>query len=82
MGSVNTNLIRHRLLMALDDRGKLSCHKVHTTLRYTRMIIFFGFDFEFCTDSLLVMIKYEGFLKTIFDWAIMGGGRIVIKNHI
>jgi hypothetical protein len=30
MGSVNTNLIRHRLLMALDDRGKLSCHKVHT----------------------------------------------------
>jgi hypothetical protein len=29
MGSVNTNLIRHRLLMALDDRGKLSCHKVH-----------------------------------------------------
>jgi hypothetical protein len=30
MGSVNTNLIRHRLLMALDDRGKLSCHKVNT----------------------------------------------------
>ncbi len=24
---------------------------------------FFGFDFEFCTVSLLVMLKYEGFVK-------------------
>ncbi len=37
-----------------------------------------GFDFEFCTVSLLVMLKYEGFVKkkTIFDWAIKGRGRI------
>jgi hypothetical protein len=38
---------------------------------------FFGFDFEFCTVSLPVMLKYEGFVKTIWDWAIMGGGRII-----
>jgi hypothetical protein len=30
MASVNTTLIRHKLLLALDDRGKLSCHKVRT----------------------------------------------------
>ena len=38
---------------------------------------FFGFDFEFCTVSLLVMLKYEGFVKTILYWTIMGGGRII-----
>jgi hypothetical protein len=27
---------------------------------------FFGFDFEFCTVSLIVMLKYEGFVKNIF----------------
>ncbi len=26
----------------------------------------FGFDFEFCTVSLLVMLKYEGFVKKFF----------------
>ncbi len=29
---------------------------------------FFGFYFDFCTVSLLVMLKYEGFVKkTTFD---------------
>jgi hypothetical protein len=42
---------------------------------------FFGFAFEFCTVSLLVMLNYEGFLKkTIFDWSIMGGGRIIPRS--
>jgi hypothetical protein len=27
---------------------------------------FFGFDFEFCTVSLLVMLKYESFVKNNF----------------
>jgi hypothetical protein len=27
---------------------------------------FFGFDFEFCTVSLLIMLKYEGFVKQNF----------------
>ncbi len=41
---------------------------------------FFGFDFEFCTVSLLVMLKNKGFVKNIFDCAIMGGGRIIPRN--
>ncbi len=41
---------------------------------------FFCFDFEFCTVSLPVMLKYEGFVKTILDWAIMGGGRITPRS--
>ncbi len=40
--------------------------------RYTRMR-FFGFDFEFCTVSLPVMLKYKDFVKKkFFDWATMG----------
>ncbi len=27
---------------------------------------FFGFDFEFCTVSLLVMLKYEAFVTNFF----------------
>jgi hypothetical protein len=27
---------------------------------------FFGFDFEICTVSLLVILKYEGFVKKNF----------------
>jgi hypothetical protein len=38
---------------------------------------FFGFNFDFCTVSLLVMLKFEVLKKTVFDWAIMGGGRII-----
>ena len=41
---------------------------------------FFGFDFEFFTVSLLVMLKYDGLVKTIFDWATMGGGRIIPRS--
>jgi hypothetical protein len=26
------------------------------------------------------MLKYEGFVKTTFDWAIMGGGMIVLRS--
>ncbi len=38
---------------------------------------FFGFDFEFCTVSLLVILKYEGFVKFFFDWAMNGRDMIV-----
>ncbi len=54
--------------------GKISL-KVH------KIENFFGFDFEFYTVSLLVMLKYEGFeQQTIFDWTIMGGGRIIPRS--
>ncbi len=50
--------------------GGTLCLKVHKNENV------FGFDFEFCPVSLLVTIKYEGFVKPIFDWDIMRGGRI------
>ena len=28
MGSVNASLLKHKLIIGVDDRGKLSCHKV------------------------------------------------------
>jgi hypothetical protein len=34
---------------------------------------FFGFDFEFCNVSFLVMLKYEGFVKNNFLLAHYGG---------
>jgi hypothetical protein len=41
---------------------------------------FFGNNFEVLTISLLVMLKCKGFVKKIFDWAIMGGGTIVPRS--
>ncbi len=38
---------------------------------------FFGSDFEFCTISLLVMLKCEGFVKHFFHWAIIGADTII-----
>ena len=29
MASVNSGLVKHNLLLGLDDRGKISCHKVN-----------------------------------------------------
>jgi hypothetical protein len=37
---------------------------------------FFGFDFEFCTISMSVMLKYKILVKKIFDWTIMGELRL------
>ncbi len=46
-----------------SNNNVLKVHKIEN---------FFGFDFEFYTVSLLVMIKY--------DWPIMGGGRIIPRS--
>jgi hypothetical protein len=44
---------------------------------------FFGFDFEFCTVSLLVMLKYEGFVKkqSLIGplWEEVGLFRVVLR---
>ena len=34
MATVNAGLVKHNLLMALDDRGKISCHKVNICFIY------------------------------------------------
>jgi hypothetical protein len=43
---------------------------------------FFGFDFEFCTISLLVMqcINKKIFGKKLYDWTIMGGATIIPRS--
>jgi hypothetical protein len=44
---------------------------------------FFGFDFEFCNVSLLVMLKGEGFVKKQFligpQWEEVGLFRVVLR---
>ncbi len=51
------------------QRDLLKVHKIDN---------FFSFDFEFCTISLLVMLKYEGFVKKQFlILPLWGGGRII-----
>lgn len=34
MASVNKQLIRHKIILVLDDRGKISCHKVNLCFMY------------------------------------------------
>ncbi len=43
--------------MVSRNRKKLKEHKIEN---------FFGSDFDFCVISLLVMLKYLGFVKNIF----------------
>jgi hypothetical protein len=38
---------------------------------------FFGSDFECCTISLLVMLKYSGFVKNYFDRGTIRGDTII-----
>ena len=34
MAVVNNSLIKHKLLLGVDDRGKISCHKVNLCFIY------------------------------------------------
>ena len=34
IASVNSGLVKHKLLLALDDRGKVSCHKINLCFIY------------------------------------------------
>jgi hypothetical protein len=34
MAQVNKHLLRHKIILGLDDRGKLSCHKVNLCFIY------------------------------------------------
>jgi len=44
MASVNSGLVKHNLLLGLDDRGKISCHKVNLCFLY--------FDYTKCVAHL------------------------------
>lgn len=34
MSSINSSLMKHKILLGLDDRGRLSCHKVNLCFIY------------------------------------------------
>ncbi len=53
-------------LLVWDERNL----KVHKSEHFE------GSDFELFTFSLLAMLKYQGFVKKIVYWAIIGGDKM------
>ncbi|XP_046735866.1 transmembrane protein 268 isoform X1 [Diprion similis] len=51
MAQVNRHLLRHKILLGLDDRGKISCHKVN--------LCFIYFDTTDCIKKLQEVIERE-----------------------
>ncbi|XP_021939933.1 transmembrane protein 268 isoform X3 [Zootermopsis nevadensis] len=51
MAQVNKHLLRHKIILGLDDRGKLSCHKVN--------LCFIYFDTMDCIKKLQEVIERE-----------------------
>lgn len=51
MAQVNKHLLRHKIILGLDDRGKLSCHKVN--------LCFIYFDTVDCIKKLQEVIERE-----------------------
>uniref|UniRef100_A0A0K8SWA3 Transmembrane protein C9orf91 n=1 Tax=Lygus hesperus TaxID=30085 RepID=A0A0K8SWA3_LYGHE len=51
MANVNKHLIRHKIILGLDDRGKISCHKVN--------LCFIYFDTTDCVKKLQDVIERE-----------------------
>ncbi|XP_039281353.1 transmembrane protein 268 isoform X3 [Nilaparvata lugens] len=51
MANVNKHLLRHRIILGLDDRGKMSCHKVN--------LCFIFFDTTDCIKKLQEVIDRE-----------------------
>ncbi len=58
-------------------------YRLTQLLKVHKIENFFGFDFEFYTVSLLVMLKYEGFVTTKFLigplWGEVGLFRAVLR---
>jgi len=51
MAQVNKHLLKHKIILGLDDRGKLSCHKVN--------LCFIYFDTNECIKKLQDVIERE-----------------------
>ncbi|XP_051159360.1 uncharacterized protein LOC127280435 isoform X3 [Leptopilina boulardi] len=51
VNDVNKHLLRHKILLGLDDRGKISCHKVNLCFLY--------FDSNECVNKLQDFIEAE-----------------------
>ncbi|XP_014468797.1 PREDICTED: transmembrane protein C9orf91 homolog isoform X2 [Dinoponera quadriceps] len=61
MAQVNKHLLRHKILLGLDDRGKISCHKVN--------LCFIYFDTADCVKKLQEIIEREE-----REGRVIGGG--------
>ena len=46
MASINASLMKHKIILGLDDRGRLSCHKVNLCF------IYFDPTLEVCQDDV------------------------------
>lgn len=57
MAQVNKHLLRHKILLGLDDRGKISCHKVN--------LCFIYFDTTDCVVSITTISLYDFCLSLI-----------------
>ncbi|XP_015914937.1 transmembrane protein 268 [Parasteatoda tepidariorum] len=64
MASVNSLFYKHRIMVGLDDRGKISCHKVN--------LIFVYFDTTYCIKYLNDMLENEEKLN-VQETAANGG---------
>ncbi|XP_053641680.1 transmembrane protein 268 isoform X3 [Cherax quadricarinatus] len=51
LAEINIQLVRHKIILGLDDRGKLSCHKVN--------LCFIYFDTHDCLAKLQEIIEQE-----------------------
>lgn len=60
MAQVNKHLLRHKILLGLDDRGKISCHKVN--------LCFIYFDTTDCVVSgASIRVQYSSFFHIKFE---------------
>ena len=66
-----------RVASKTELEEKINCDH---TLKVHQNDNFFGFDFEFCPISLLVMQKKKILGEIFFDWTIMGGATIIPRS--
>lgn len=60
LARVNKLLLRHKIMIALDDRGNISCHKIHLCFIYFDptqcmkwvIFIYFSITFQFVTKII------------------------------
>ncbi len=75
IGRLVSGLLFLGLFITTYAGGNDSWEFLHS-LKVHKIEIFFGFDFEICIISLLVMSKYSDFTKKNFNQAIIGGDTI------
>ena len=63
-------MVKLILRLMIESMGEIKRKDTDTNFFYLKVHKiknFFGSDFEFCTISLLVLLKYYDFVKNFFD---------------